>query len=45
MDFDAGMYEPLYWSFETSPSALPRVKARGLMALFLAATILWALVW
>jgi len=42
---DAGMYEPLYLSFDTYPSVVPRVRVRGVMALFLAATILWALVW
>ncbi|KAJ9293846.1 hypothetical protein DTO271G3_7473 [Paecilomyces variotii] len=39
------MYEPLYLSFDTYPSVVPRVRVRGVMALFLAATILWALVW
>ena len=39
------MYEPLYLTFDTYPSVVPRVRVRGLMALFLAVTILWALVW
>ncbi|KAL2006556.1 hypothetical protein VTN00DRAFT_9224 [Thermoascus crustaceus] len=39
------MYEPLYLSFDAYPSVVPRVRVRGVMALFLAATILWALVW
>jgi hypothetical protein len=43
--YNAGMYEPLYWSFDAYPSVVPRVRVRGVMALFLAATILWALVW
>jgi len=42
---DAGMYEPLYLSFDAYPSVVPRVRVRGVMALFLAAAILWALVW
>lgn len=45
MEFNAGMYEPLYWSFDAYPSVVPRVRVRGVMALFLAGTILWALVW
>ncbi|KAL2220844.1 hypothetical protein M432DRAFT_242500 [Thermoascus aurantiacus ATCC 26904] len=39
------MYEPLYLSFDAYPSVVPRVRVRGVMALFLAAAILWALVW
>ncbi|KAL4895724.1 hypothetical protein BDV59DRAFT_199711 [Aspergillus ambiguus] len=42
---DAGMYEPLYLSFDAYPSVVPRVRVRGVMALFLAVTILWALIW
>lgn len=42
---DAGMYEPLYFSFDAYPSVVPRVRVRGVMALFLAVTILWALIW
>ncbi|EED22244.1 Fibronectin type III domain protein [Talaromyces stipitatus ATCC 10500] len=45
MDYNVGMYEPLYWSFDAYPSVVPRVRVRGVMALFLAGTILWALVW
>jgi hypothetical protein len=45
MNFDIGMYEPLHWPFDAYPSVVPRVRVRGVMALFLAATILWALVW
>ena len=43
--FDAGMYEPLYLSFNAYPAVIPRVRVRGVMALFLALSILWALVW
>ncbi|KAH8432243.1 Fibronectin type III domain protein [Aspergillus melleus] len=39
------MYEPLYLSFDAYPSVVPRVRVRGVMALFLAVTILWALIW
>ena len=42
---DAGMYEPLYLTFDAYPSVVPRVRVRGVMALFLAVTILWALIW
>jgi hypothetical protein len=42
---DAGMYEPFYLAFDAYPTVVPRVKVRGLMALFLAVSILWALVW
>lgn len=45
MEFNTGMYEPLYWSFDVYPSVVPRVRVRGVMTLFLAGTILWALVW
>lgn len=45
MEYNVGMYEPLYWSFDAYPSVVPRVRVRGVMALFLAGTILWALVW
>ena len=39
------MYEPLYLTFDAYPSVVPRVRVRGVMALFLAVTILWALIW
>ncbi|KAJ5819306.1 hypothetical protein N7474_004897 [Penicillium riverlandense] len=39
------MYEPLYFAFDTYPTVIPRVRVRGVMALFLAASILWALIW
>lgn len=39
------MYEPLYLSFDAYPPVIPRVRVRGVMALFLAVSILWALVW
>ncbi|OKP06281.1 hypothetical protein PENSUB_6271 [Penicillium subrubescens] len=39
------MYEPFYLAFDAYPTVVPRVKVRGLMALFLAVSILWALVW
>ncbi|KAE8353750.1 hypothetical protein BDV28DRAFT_100738 [Aspergillus coremiiformis] len=39
------MYEPLHLSFDAYPSVVPRVRVRGVMALFLAVTILWALIW
>lgn len=42
---DAGMYEPLYLSFDAYPTVVPRVRVRGVMALFLAVSILWALIW
>lgn len=42
---EAGMYEPLYFPFDAYPSVVPRVRVRGVMALFLAASILWALIW
>lgn len=42
---DAGMYEPLYFAFDAYPTVLPRVRVRGVMALFLAVSILWALIW
>jgi hypothetical protein len=45
MEFNTGMYEPLYWSFDVYPSVVPRVRVRGVMTLFLAGSILWALVW
>lgn len=43
--FDAGMYEPLYLTFDAYPSVVPPVRVRGVMALFLAVSILWALIW
>lgn len=42
---DAGMYEPLYFAFDAYPTVVPRVRVRGVMALFLAVSILWALIW
>ncbi|KAJ5578480.1 Fibronectin type III [Penicillium hispanicum] len=42
---DAGMYEPLYLAFDAYPTVIPRVRVRGVMALFLAVSILWALIW
>jgi hypothetical protein len=42
---DAGMYEPLYFAFDAYPAVVPRVRVRGVMALFLAVSILWALIW
>ncbi|KAI2790945.1 hypothetical protein POX_c03797 [Penicillium oxalicum] len=39
------MYEPFYLAFDAYPTVVPRVKVRGLMALFLAVSILWALIW
>lgn len=42
---DAGMYEPLYYAFDAYPTVIPRVRVRGVMALFLAVSILWALIW
>lgn len=42
---DAGMYEPLYLAFDAYPTVVPRVRVRGVMALFLAVSILWALIW
>ncbi|PKX93867.1 Fibronectin type III domain protein [Aspergillus novofumigatus IBT 16806] len=39
------MYEPLYLSFYAYPSVVPPVRVRGVMALFLAVAILWALIW
>ncbi|KAL4934358.1 Fibronectin type III domain protein [Aspergillus undulatus] len=41
----AGMYEPFYLPFDAYPSVVPRVRVQGVMALFLAASILWALSW
>ncbi|QKX61872.1 uncharacterized protein TRUGW13939_09028 [Talaromyces rugulosus] len=45
MEFNTGIYEPLHWSFDVYPSVVPRVRVRGVMTLFLAGSILWALVW
>ncbi|KAJ5725361.1 Fibronectin type III [Penicillium malachiteum] len=42
---DAGMYEPFYYAFDAYPTVIPRVRVRGVMALFLAVSILWALIW
>ncbi|KAJ5292042.1 Fibronectin type III [Penicillium angulare] len=42
---DAGMYEPFYYAFDAYPTVIPRVRVRGVMALFLAGSILWALIW
>jgi hypothetical protein len=42
---DAGMHEPLYLTFDAYPSVIPLARVRGAMALFLAVTILWALIW
>jgi hypothetical protein len=39
------MYEPLYLAFDAYPTVVPRVRVRGVMALFLAVSILWALIW
>ncbi|CAG7977079.1 unnamed protein product [Penicillium salamii] len=39
------MYEPLYFAFDAYPAVVPRVRVRGVMALFLAGSILWALIW
>ncbi|KAJ5204751.1 uncharacterized protein N7498_005630 [Penicillium cinerascens] len=39
------MYEPLYLAFDAYPAVVPRVRVRGVMALFLAVSILWALIW
>ncbi|KAL4751112.1 hypothetical protein BDW72DRAFT_174421 [Aspergillus terricola var. indicus] len=39
------MYEPFYLPLDAYPSVIPRVRVRGVMALFLAASILWALSW
>ncbi|KAL4880148.1 hypothetical protein BJY04DRAFT_191788 [Aspergillus karnatakaensis] len=39
------MYEPFYFPFDAYPSVVPRVRVRGVMALFLAVSILWALSW
>jgi hypothetical protein len=39
------MYEPLYFAFDAYPAVVPRVRVRGVMALFLAVSILWALIW
>ncbi|CEN62872.1 Putative Fibronectin type III domain protein [Aspergillus calidoustus] len=39
------MYEPFYLPFDAYPSVVPRVRVRGVMALFLAVSILWALSW
>lgn len=39
------MYEPLYLTFDAYPSVVPPVRVRGVMALFLAVSILWALIW
>ncbi|KAL5334891.1 hypothetical protein BJX70DRAFT_376682 [Aspergillus crustosus] len=39
------MYEPFYLPFDAYPSVIPRVRVRGVMALFLAVSILWALSW
>ncbi|KAJ5682685.1 Fibronectin type III [Penicillium macrosclerotiorum] len=39
------MYEPLYLAFDAYPTVIPRVRVRGVMALFLAVSILWALIW
>ncbi|KAL3471993.1 hypothetical protein BJX99DRAFT_236347 [Aspergillus californicus] len=39
------MYEPFYIPFNAYPSVVPRVRVRGVMALFLAVSILWALSW
>lgn len=43
--FDVGMYEPLHLTFDAYPSVVPPVRVRGVMALFLAVSILWALIW
>ncbi|PGH28153.1 hypothetical protein AJ80_00043 [Polytolypa hystricis UAMH7299] len=40
-----GMYEPLRLVSESYPGVVPVVRVHGVMALFLAATILWALIW
>jgi len=42
---EAGMYEPFYLAFDAYPTVVPRVRVRGAMALFLAVSILWALIW
>ncbi|KAL1953338.1 hypothetical protein VTO42DRAFT_2992 [Malbranchea cinnamomea] len=39
------MYEPLRLVSDTYPGVVPRVRAQGLMALVIAVSILWALVW
>ncbi|KAJ6104902.1 Fibronectin type III [Penicillium sp. IBT 16267x] len=39
------MYEPLYYAFDAYPTIIPQVRVRGVMALFLAVSILWALIW
>ncbi|KAJ5089369.1 hypothetical protein N7532_008053 [Penicillium argentinense] len=38
------MYEPLHLAFDAYPTVVPRVRVRGVMALFLAVSILWALI-
>ncbi|KAJ5161799.1 hypothetical protein N7492_007191 [Penicillium capsulatum] len=39
------MYEPIYLAFDAYPTVIPRVRVRGAMALFLAISIFWALIW
>ncbi|KKK12934.1 Fibronectin type III domain protein [Aspergillus rambellii] len=39
------MYEPFFLPFDAYPGVVPRVRVRGVMALFLAVSILWALTW
>ena len=41
----SGMYEPLRLVSDTYPGVVPRVRAQGLMALVIAVSILWALIW
>lgn len=41
----AGMHEQVHLISLVYPTVLPRVRVRGVMALFLAAAILWALIW
>ncbi|KMU82507.1 hypothetical protein CIHG_00289 [Coccidioides immitis H538.4] len=40
-----GMYEPLRLVSDTYPGVVPGVKAQGVMALLIAVSILWALIW
>ncbi|EAS32218.3 fibronectin type III domain-containing protein [Coccidioides immitis RS] len=39
------MYEPLRLVSDTYPGVVPGVKAQGVMALLIAVSILWALIW
>jgi hypothetical protein len=41
----SGMYEPLRMVSDTYPGVVPKLRVQGLMALVIAMSILWALVW